>query len=69
MGESGYLVAASGLQTSKAVEVSETISYQLWKNVISRVEFRWDNDANDTAAFSNGKDNVFLVAANLLYKF
>jgi hypothetical protein len=69
MGQSSYLIAASGLQTAQAVEVSETISYQLWKNVISRLEFRWDNDVTDKASFSNGKDNVFLLAANLLYKF
>jgi len=69
MSQSGYLVASSGLQTSRAVEVTETISYQLWKNVMSRLEFRWDNDAADQNSYSNGKDNVFLLAANLLYKF
>jgi hypothetical protein len=69
MSQSGYLVASSGLQTAKAVEVTETIGYQLWKNVITRVEFRWDHDATDSNSYSTGLDNVFLLAANILYKF
>jgi hypothetical protein len=55
--------------------VTTTVQYDLWKNVLSRVEFRWDHAehgkmfgssdslGNPTAA------NAFLLAANIIYKF
>jgi hypothetical protein len=77
--QSGYLVgtgagAGDGLP-SQAVELTETVQYQLWKNVISRLEFRWDHALSDTPAFGGQTlgtptlDNAFLVAANIIYKF
>jgi hypothetical protein len=69
MSQSGHLVASSGLGTSKAFEISEDISYQLWKNVITRLELRWDHDATGTDSFGSGEDNALLLAANILYKF
>jgi len=69
MSQSSHLIASSGLQTGKAWEVSEDVSYQLWKNVLTRLEIRWDHDATDSSSFGNGLDNVFLAAANILYKF
>jgi hypothetical protein len=49
-------------------EVTETITYALWKNVLTRLEFRWDH-ASGADAYGNGVDNAFLLAANILYKF
>jgi hypothetical protein len=69
MSQSSHLVASSGLQTAKALEITESINYQLWKNVISRLEFRWDHDATDSNSYSTGLDNVFMLAANIIYKF
>lgn len=53
-----------------------TVQYDLWQNVISRVEVRWDrgDGFNDGEYFSgkNGnweKKNSVLVAANVIYKF
>ena len=61
---------------SKAFALTETVQYDLWKNVISRLEFRWDHSANGqnayggtTAGSAPGLKNAFLVAANLIYKF
>jgi len=54
-------------------EVTATISYNLWENVLTRVEFRWDHSENDTAYYfgrgGDGYHNAFLVAANVAYKF
>jgi hypothetical protein len=61
-----------------ADEVTATVQYQLWANVLSRVEFRWDHvDAeafgySQTAAPTTGnpiKKNDFLLALNLIYQF
>lgn len=47
-----------------------TLQYDLWENVLSRLELRWDHDASGGAVRPfNGKRNEFLVAANLVYKF
>ncbi len=55
-----------------------TIQYDLWKNVLSRVEFRWDHVdhgllfGGTTAAGAGSAPslaNAFMLAANIIYKF
>lgn len=66
----------------KGEEVTLTAQYNLWANVISRVEFRWDHADTGTAfagstssgdAFGFGghpaNADSFLLAANLIYTF
>lgn len=54
--------------------LTATAQYDLWQNVISRLEFRWDR-TDDGKAFgedNNGaadRRNAFLIAANVIYKF
>jgi hypothetical protein len=70
--QSGYLAAAAaagGIGLAKsAFELTETIQYDLWKNVLARAEFRWDHAADASGTY-NGKDNAYLLAANIIYKF
>jgi hypothetical protein len=61
---------------AKVIEVTATAQYDLWKNVISRVEFRWDHctdkffGSNSNSSFSGPtRKNAFLLAANIIYKF
>lgn len=56
--------------------VTATAQYDLWKNVISRVEFRWDHvehglafGAADPNTGAPTRSNAFLLAANIIYKF
>jgi hypothetical protein len=71
-----------GSPTSKAkiFAATATVQYDLWKNVISRLEFRWDHSCNGQNAFGgstvgdyygSGPDrkNAFMLAANIIYKF
>jgi hypothetical protein len=65
----------SGLLPAKAVEATATLQYDLWKNVISRLEFRWDHDATggewfggETAGVPTRK-NQYILAANVIYQF
>ncbi len=57
-----------------------TLQYDLWKNVLSRLEIRWDHQAGDGQMAGWGgestyggsastKRNSVLVAANLIYNF
>jgi hypothetical protein len=56
--------------------LTATAQYDLWKNVISRVEFRWDHvehglafGAADPNSGLPTRSNAFLLAANIIYKF
>jgi len=63
----------------RALAITATAQYDLWKNVISRVELRWDHSlsgqktwGNDNTASSTDPGtlrNEFMLAANLIYKF
>ena len=61
-----------------------TLDYQLWANVITRIEVIWDHDLNggdifsdeytvdnesESATIVNGTNNSVLLAANIIYKF
>jgi hypothetical protein len=68
-------------QKAEVLALTATVQYDLWKNVISRLEFRWDHSLLDNALFgesinSSGnytsapsRDNACMVAANIIYKF
>jgi hypothetical protein len=69
----------------KVFAVTGTLQYDLWANVISRLEIRWDHAANGADAFGGTgspgetefgvatglptKKNEVMIAANVIYKF
>lgn len=60
--------------STRLIEFTATAQYDLWKNVLSRVEFRWDHSASSTPTFGGGptsglRDNAYMLAANVIYKF
>jgi hypothetical protein len=63
------------LGATKVVALTGTLQYDLWKNVLSRLEMRWDHAASGGDSYggdtvgSPTKKNNFLFAANLIYKF
>jgi hypothetical protein len=51
-----------------------TIEYDLWRNVLSRLEVRWDHAASGGDLFAGDPGapslkNQYLIAANFIYKF
>ncbi len=60
-----------------AEELTATVQYNLWENVISRLEFRWDHVEHGNAwgpsvnatGTAPGKEDDFLLALNLIYQF
>ena len=53
-----------------------TLQYDLWRNVLSRLEVRWDHNASGNETFGGesqadgpDKKNYYTIAANLVYKF
>jgi len=58
------------LNANQGEELTATVQYNLWANVISRAEFRWDHAAHDTQYGANDQNaNAYLVALNLIYQF
>jgi hypothetical protein len=66
----------------KVFALTGTLQYDLWENVLTRLEVRWDHDASgrestdgSSAAFGGtgagapSKLNEVMVAANVIYKF
>jgi Putative beta-barrel porin-2, OmpL-like. bbp2 len=73
---------AATFSAKEVVEGTVTAQYDLWKNVLSRVEFRWDHSCDGSDAGSNptpyggnlpggpgSKKNSFILLANVSYKF
>ena len=65
--------------TDQVLDLTLTAQYDLWKNVITRVEFRWDHSLNDTAAFGGTSYgpifggptavNAYMLGLNVIYQF
>jgi hypothetical protein len=57
----------------EAEEVTATVSYQLWANVLSRAEIRWDHAEHGTWFATGGGGmataNAYTFALNLIYQF
>ncbi|MFO1475189.1 MAG: outer membrane beta-barrel protein [Verrucomicrobiota bacterium] len=62
------------VERAQVFEVTTTAQYDLWKNVISRAEFRWDhiehgNAFGGTIPGSPIYANAYMLAANIIYQF
>lgn len=64
------------LGASKVVAATGTLQYDLWKNVLSRLEFRWDHAADGSLAYGGvnpgdapTRKNSYILMANVIYKF
>jgi hypothetical protein len=60
----------------KIFAATATVQYDLWANVMSRLEFRWDHQADGgpdlfggEAGGTTDRKNAYLIAANFIYKF
>jgi hypothetical protein len=64
------------LLAHKIFAATATLQYDLWKNVVSRVEFRWDHAADGGTPYGGvnpggpgTKKNSYILLANFAYKF
>jgi hypothetical protein len=54
----------------EVIALTGTAQYDLWANVISRFEVRWDTSISGPRVFGDGDlKNAVLVAANVIYQF
>jgi len=71
----GFNIPGGGVRNT-ADEFTATLQYNLWANVLSRLEFRWDHVEHGQAfgvvsssSGTPGRSNDFLLALNLIYQF
>lgn len=74
----GTLLYWTPVGKAEVLALTATVQYDLWKNVISRLEFRWDHSLNGNHLFGGDTDdgngdahlkNAWMLAANVIYKF
>jgi hypothetical protein len=58
----------------EAIALTGTVQYDLWANVLTRLELRWDTSVEGPRPYGGsvpggGKKDEVLVAANVIYKF
>lgn len=69
-GRAEYGSVDLGFGDAQGVELTGTVQYDLWKNVISRAELRWDHSEDGGIFGRNGNlRNAYMIAANIIYKF
>jgi len=61
---------------NNAIAFTGTLQYNLWANVLTRLEVRWDHASNDiyggsssTAGGGTAQDNAVMIAAQAIYQF
>jgi hypothetical protein len=69
LNQSSYL-ATTGLP-GESLALTATVQYDLWKNVLTRAEFRWDHALNGSDPWGPlpSLDNAYVLALNIIYKF
>jgi len=64
------IYAFGNSQNGVGEELTATVQYNLWANVISRVEARWDHeDASPYTFATNKAQDSFILALNVIYTF
>lgn len=63
-----------GPSIDKVMAWTATAQYDLWENVISRLELRWDHSLSGQEVFGGtdmdpSRKNAWMLAANVIYKF
>lgn len=49
--------------------LTATLEYNLWENVLTRLEGRWDRALSGDTPFGTADENAFTIALNAVYKF
>jgi len=63
-----YYVVPTG-DRNELLSVTGDLEYNLWENVLTRLEVRWDRDLGGDKPFGPGQENAVTVALNAIYKF
>jgi hypothetical protein len=65
----GIYYGAATAGADQLFSLTETVDYSLWKNVISRAEFRWDTCLTGDKPFATADKNAISLGLNIIYMF
>jgi hypothetical protein len=77
-GNTSFATASTGYAGNKVYELTATAQYNLWANVISRLEVRWDHadtgspfgaSSSTTTTGAPFRSSDWLLALNIIYQF
>ena len=74
-GEYAWSSGTAAFAATKVIEATATLQYDLWKNVMSRLEFRWDHSADGSTPYggtvvgAGTLHNSYILLADIAYKF
>lgn len=69
-GEGNVAYTVTPTSPEQVMAWTATLQYDLWKNVISRVEFRWDHGVGGPNVYGDtGLKDALMLGANVIYKF
>ena len=71
-GDEGVLFTAQDngrIVDSEMVSLTGTVQYDLWENVLTRAELRYDTQVGDGEDLYQGDDDVLTFTINAVYSF
>ena len=51
------------------LSLTATVQYDLWDNVLTRAEIRWDEQQGDGEGLFDGDDDILTFTLNAIYSF
>ena len=61
--------SAGNAADDEMLSLTATVQYDLWENVLTRAEVRWDNQVGDGDGIYNGDDDILTFTLNAIYSF
>jgi hypothetical protein len=65
----GAAVGARRDVADEMLSLTATVQYDLWENVLTRAEVRWDNQVGDGEGIYDGDDDILTFTLNAIYSF
>ena len=75
--DTGEVTSVTATAPDRILELTATVQYDLWKNVLTRLELRWDHSLSGEGVWGTVNPdtgvgtlkNEVMLAANVVYKF
>jgi len=65
----GWYYATPHTDRDELAALTGTVEYNLWENVLTRAELRWDRAVSGDKPFGNTDENAVTLTLNAVYKF
>ncbi len=66
---STQLTGAGAAVDDEMLSLTGTVQYDLWENVLTRAEVRWDSQEDGEGLYDDGSDDNLTFTLNAIYSF